>query len=68
MRLALFARGGLCLSNLETAGPEVSEVIRLACDIECRDSGRWPTAEGLKISRKNLWEKMRKLNIDSRHD
>jgi len=32
---------------------------------------RWrvsETAEGLKISRKNLWEKMRKLNIDSRHD
>ena len=32
---------------------------------------RWrvsETAEGLKISRKNLWEKMRKLNIDRRHD
>ena len=32
---------------------------------------RWhvtETAEGLKITRKNLWEKMRKLNIDSRHD
>jgi DNA-binding NtrC family response regulator len=26
------------------------------------------TAEGLKISRKNLWEKMRRLNIESRHD
>jgi DNA-binding NtrC family response regulator len=31
---------------------------------------RWrvsETAEGLKISRKNLWEKMRKLNIETRH-
>jgi DNA-binding NtrC family response regulator len=26
------------------------------------------TAEGLKISRKNLWEKMRKLNIESRQE